>query len=90
MNSDKYKEGQRVIRVLDSAVPAGVLGTVLGRAPYPYADKWEVEYDNHPCTDYGRRVVPGTKSATSWFSREEAIKAAPEESDEDSPAPIAS
>lgn len=79
-NEPKFRAGDRVIRVTKSEVPEGIKGMVLGAAGHPFAGKWEVEYDGHPCPHAMR---PGfyawERSSTSWISREEAIELTTEE-----------
>lgn len=73
-SAEKFRPGDRVVRVThDGAVPEGVKGVVLGRAGYPFKDKWEVEYEGHPSA-IGAASYPWLRSKTSWISREEAIE----------------
>jgi len=70
---DKFKPGERVVRVTPSRIPEGIKGTILGKCFPPYEALWEVEYDNFPNDDPGRSGVKA-RSVTSWFSREVAIE----------------
>ena len=77
--TDKFRPGDRVVRVTSSSLPEGIKGTVLGPAPMQ-GSLWEVEYDGHPCTDYNRHgFYAGARSQTSWFSRESSIELTTEE-----------
>ena len=81
-NEPKFRAGDRVVRVTSSEIPEGVRGTVLQPCPsYGRLEgRWEVEYDGHPCTDYGRNVAYSwAKSKTSWMSRETSIELTVEE-----------
>jgi hypothetical protein len=78
-NTAKFRPGDRVVHVTASNLPEGIEGTVLGPA-VGYPGRWEVEYEGHPCTDYGRSGAYGwAKSKTSWFSRETSIELTREE-----------
>lgn len=78
--TDRFQPGDRVVHITVSAIPEGVEGTVLGRAPTPFNQFWEVEYDGHPCIEYSREIlVSGSKSKTSWFSRDSSIELTREE-----------
>ena len=68
----RFREGDRVVHVTASDVPEGITGTVLGQAGWPHGDRWEVEYDNFPCTR--GKSYTWEKSETSWISRDSSIE----------------
>lgn len=77
----RFKPGDRVVHVTDSAIPEGTLGTVLGPVLPEWGleekYKWEVEYDGHPGPFQILR--PGRKSLTSWMTRDTSIELTREE-----------